>query len=63
MNMGLRLRQLREAKKPSLRDLAVKGGVDFTEINRIELGKVTPRLAALEKLANALGVSVKALIE
>lgn len=59
----LRLRKLREAKGLSLRMLAERVGVDFTEINRIELGKVTPRLATLEKLAKALGVSVRDLIE
>ena len=62
-SMGLRLRRIREAKGLSLRELAAGAGVDYTEINRIELGKVTPRLATLEKLAKALGVSLRDLIE
>ncbi len=61
--MGLRIRKLREAKGLSLRTLAEKAGVDFSEIYRIEAGKVTPRFATLEKLAKALGISVRDLIE
>ena len=37
--------------------------MDFTTLNRIELGKATPRFDTLEKLAKALGVSVRELIE
>ncbi len=62
-NMGLRLRQIREKKGLSLRTLAEKAGVDWSAINRIELGKATPKLATLEKLAKALGVSTRDLIE
>ncbi len=61
--MRLRLRHLREAKGMSLRTLADKAGVAFAAINRIELGKTTPRLETLERLAKALGVSVRDLIE
>ena len=61
--MGLRIRQLREKRGLSLRGLAEKAGMDFTTLNRIELGKATPRFDTLEKLAKALGVSVRELIE
>ena len=61
--MGLRLREIREKKGLSLRQLAEKAGVDWSAINRIELGKATPKLATLEKLAEALGVSLRTLIE
>ncbi|HEX7549711.1 MAG TPA: helix-turn-helix transcriptional regulator [Candidatus Methylomirabilis sp.] len=61
--MGLRLRQIREKKGLSLRELAEKAGVDWTSINRIELGKANPRFETLEKLAKALGVSTRDLIE
>ncbi len=60
--MRLRLREVREAKGLSLRALADKSGVAFGAINRIELGKTTPRLETLERLAKALGVGVKTLI-
>jgi transcriptional regulator with XRE-family HTH domain len=61
--MGLRLRAIREKKGLSLRALADRSGVAFGAINRIELGKTTPRLETLERLAKALGVSVRDLIE
>ena len=61
--MGILLRQLREKKGLSVRALADKAGVAWTAINRMELGKTTPRLATLEKLAKALGVAVRDLIE
>jgi len=61
--MGIRLRALREKKGMSLRELADKAGVTFATINRIELGKTSPRFETLEKLAKALGVSSRDLIE
>jgi transcriptional regulator with XRE-family HTH domain len=61
--MGLRLKQVREKKGVSLRGLAAEAGVSFTTIHRIEKGEETPRFATLEKLAKALGVSVRDLIE
>jgi transcriptional regulator with XRE-family HTH domain len=60
--MRLRLRKVREAKGLSLRALAEKAGVAFTAINRMELGKTTPRLETLERLAKALRVGIKDLI-
>jgi transcriptional regulator with XRE-family HTH domain len=61
--MGIRLRALREKKGLSLRALADKAGITFASINRIELGKTSPRFETLEKLAKALGVSTRDLIE
>jgi transcriptional regulator with XRE-family HTH domain len=60
--MRLNLRKLRHAKGWSVRELAARSGVDFTAINRAELGKTMPRLETLERLAKALGVGVKDLI-
>ncbi len=61
--MGLLLRQLREKKGVSLRGLAEKAGISFTTLYRIETGKTEPRFGTLEKLAKALGVSTRDLIE
>ena len=61
--MGLRLKQVRERKGVSLRVLAAESGISFTTIHRIEKGEETPRFSTLEKLAKALGVSVRDLIE
>ncbi len=56
------MREVREAKGMSLRGLAVKAGVDWSAIHRIEKGK-DPQLSTLAKLAKALGVKVRTLIE
>jgi transcriptional regulator with XRE-family HTH domain len=61
--MGLLLRQLREKKGVSLRGLADKAGISFTTLYRIEAGKTEPRFGTLEKIAKALGVSTRDLIE
>lgn len=50
---------IRKAKNMQQKELAEKAGVDLYWINKIENGKGTPSLAVLEKIANALGVSVK----
>ena len=63
LGMGLRLRQAREKAGLSLRALADRAGVDFSTIYRIEAGDTVPKLDTLEKLAKALGVSVRDLIE
>jgi transcriptional regulator with XRE-family HTH domain len=61
--MGLRLREAREEAGLSLRAVAVKAGVDFSTIYRIGTGDTIPKFDALEKLAKALGIPVRDLIE
>ena len=60
--MRIRVREVREARRMSLRELAEKAGVNWSAIHRIEKGK-DPLLSTLEKLARALGVKVKTLID
>ncbi len=61
--MGLRLRKLREKAGLSLRQLANLSGVEFSTVHRIEQGSVSPRLATLTKLAKALKVNVRDLLD
>jgi transcriptional regulator with XRE-family HTH domain len=42
-----------------LRQLANLAGVSFVTLYRIEAGKLSPTVAMLEKLANALDVQVR----
>ena len=63
MSMGLRLKKVRVEKGLSIRALADRCGIGFATVYRIEAGRPTPRFATLEKLAKALGVSVRALTE
>ncbi len=57
------LREIRESKLLSQRELAQKSGVSPTTIVNIELGKIRPHPSTLRKLAGALAVSPKALAE
>jgi transcriptional regulator with XRE-family HTH domain len=59
------VRRLREAHDPpwSQTDLYDAAKLHRTEIGRIEAGETEPRVMALHALANALGVTLDALIE
>jgi XRE family transcriptional regulator, fatty acid utilization regulator len=59
--MALLLKQWRERRGLSLRQLGERSGVSFVNISNIETGKADPRLSTLERLARALGISVRAL--
>ena len=56
------VKELRERKHLTLKELEERSGVDGSLINRIENGKVTPRVDTAVKLARALGVSVSELL-
>lgn len=58
----LQLRQVREGKGVTLRQLAKASGVGIATLCRLEAGSWDPRLSTLEKLANVLGVTVAQLI-
>ena len=55
------LRELREQRLLSQRELALKAGVSHTTIVNIETGKIRPHPATLRKLAAALGVGASEL--
>lgn len=57
--MAVLLRQWRERRGLSLHKLAEKAGVSYVTIVRIEQGRMSPTVALLEKLAAALGISVR----
>ena len=54
MDIGKRLRELRQAKGWSHRDLATRTGFAQCYISRVENGRQTPTLRILEKWATAL---------
>ncbi|MFB3924358.1 MAG: helix-turn-helix domain-containing protein [Terriglobia bacterium] len=58
MHIGQRLRELREAKGLSQRDIEKRTGMLCGYISRIECGHAPPNLATLEKWAKALGLEV-----
>ena len=56
MIIGDRLRELREAKKPSQGDIEKRTGLLRCYISRVENGHTVPAVETLEKLARAFEV-------
>lgn len=59
---GEHLRAARESRELSLRKLAEKAGVDFSQIHRIEKGESNPSLTMILTLADALEIDPAYLI-
>ena len=60
VDVGMRLKELREARKISMRTLATKSGLSANGLSMIERGKTSPSVSTLYKLADAMGVSITA---
>jgi len=60
VNVGFRLRELREERKVSMRGLAVKSGLSANALSMIERGKTSPSVSTLYKLSEAMGVDITA---
>ncbi len=60
VDVGKRLRELREARNISMRGLATKSGLSANALSMIERGKTSPSVSTLYKVADALGVPVTA---
>ena len=58
VNIGDRLRELREARNISMRTLAARSGLSANALSMIERGKASPSVSTLYKLADALGISI-----
>jgi transcriptional regulator with XRE-family HTH domain len=56
--IGEKLREARQEKKMSLRDLAAKADISASMLSQIETGKVFPSVRSLYDIATALGVTV-----
>jgi len=58
VNVGERLRDLREARNISMRTLAARSGLSANALSMIERGRASPSVSTLYKLSDALGVSI-----
>ena len=54
--VGEKIKQIRENKKISIEDLALRSNLDVEQISLIEKNKILPSLAPLIKIARSLGV-------
>lgn len=60
VDVAQRLRELREGRGISMRQLATRSGLSANALSMIERGKTSPSVSTLYKLADALGVSITA---
>lgn len=58
MDIGKRLRELREAKALSRGDIEDRSGLSHTYVSRLEHRHIKPTLRVLERLAKALDVEL-----
>lgn len=62
INLGVHIRQLREKKNMSQQDLANDCSIPKSQIARIERAKINTTLRTLIKIANALQIEPKELL-
>ena len=60
--VGEKIREVRGRRNVSIEALANDCGVDYSQVNRMELGKVNFSISYLNKIAAALGVDPKELL-
>ncbi len=58
VNVGIRLRQLREQRGLSIRALARQSGLSANALSLIERGRSSPSVSTLYKVAGAMGVPI-----
>ena len=58
MIVAERIKDIRMSKNLSQKEVALSIGINQAQYSRIESGKVEPTLSSLEKIADALSVSV-----
>lgn len=62
MEIGARLRDARQSRNLSLRALAEKTGFSASFLSQVELGQASPSLGSLQRIAEALGITVSGLV-
>jgi transcriptional regulator with XRE-family HTH domain len=61
-SMQIRLKQWREKRELSLRELGKRSGVHYVSIVKMEAGKLDPQLSTLLKLCKALKITLNQLV-
>ncbi len=62
LSMHTQLKEWREKRGLSLRQLAERSGVHHMSLFRLESGKLDPQLSTLLKLCGALGITLNQLV-
>lgn len=58
LRLGQRLRQLRQARRLTLRELAERAGVTESFLSQVEREVASPSIASVQRIARALGLSI-----
>lgn len=58
MNIGDNIKRIRLAKNLSQKEVTISSKLDSAQYSRIETGKTDPSVTTLERIAQALGVSL-----
>ncbi len=61
MNIGDKIRQIREARGLTQKEVALTIGMDQSQYSKIEKGKTDPSTSTLEKVAKAIGIGLSEL--
>ena len=61
--VGERIRKLRISKHLTLESLAFKAEMDYTQLSRIELGKINTSVFQIFKIAAALKIPIQDIFE
>ena len=56
--IGHRIREIRLSKGLSIEKVALDAGMEYTQLSRIELGKINTSIFQVYKLSNSLKVSI-----
>lgn len=56
--IGINIRMIREEKNLSLEKLAHEAGIEYSQLSRIENGKINTSIYSTYTIAKALGISV-----
>jgi len=62
IGLGLQVRELREGRGLSLRQLATRAGVSAPMLSQVERGETSPTLSIAEKIADGLELSLSQLL-
>jgi transcriptional regulator with XRE-family HTH domain len=63
VKIGCNIRKARKAKEFTIKDLAFDAGIEYTQVSRIERGKINTSVYQLYIISCALEVNISALFE
>ena len=62
LHVGNRIRLYRQERKLTIADLAIASDMEYTQLSRIERGKINTGVYQIYKIAGSLGVSMHELL-